>query len=240
MKFNEILFNVNEIYDSIEGEGVQQGKLTTFVRFAGCNLSCSWCDSKYALSVTRETKLMPALEVVKKLKYRNVTLTGGEPLFRDGIVEFIDYLCTHGYHVNLETNGSLPIKELNKIGGRKNLTIMMDCKSTSSNNRQTVKMDNFKRLKSWDGVKFVIASEKDFDEFMDMWENVIAPGYGLLKGPQYKVFLSSCFQDIYPKDLYALQVSGWERTKFKAEYEERVKLQLQAHKYIWPPEQRGV
>lgn len=155
------LFNVNEIYHSIEGEGVQAGKLTTFIRFAGCNLSCKWCDTKYALGINRETKLMSVPQIIKKIKYKNVTLTGGEPLFRDGAYEFIEYLLQLGYTVNLETNGSLPIKPLYRVANRENLRIMMDYKSRSSNNRATTKLENFSYLKEQDGVKFVIGSEDD-------------------------------------------------------------------------------
>lgn len=238
IKLEETLFNVNEIYNSIEGEGVQAGKLTTFVRFAGCNLACKWCDSKYALGINRETTLMSPAQIIEQIKFHNVTLTGGEPLFRSGIIEFIKFLLKKGYHVNLETNGSLSIKDLYRISGRENLTIMMDYKARSSNNRPTTKLDNFQYLTSHDAVKFVISSEADFNEFFDIWEKVIMPKRWF-KG-SYQVFLSSCFEDIYPADLYKLQAAGYERTNYKKEYEERVRLQLQMHKYIWPPDQRGV
>lgn len=239
IKLEETLFNVNEIYNSIEGEGVQAGKLTTFIRFAGCNLSCRWCDSKYALGITRETKLMSPAQIMQQVKHRNITLTGGEPLFRSGAIEFITYLLNKGYHVNLETNGSLPIKQLYRVPNRKNLTIMMDYKSRSSNRRPTTVLDNFNYLREWDAVKFVISSEEDFNEFYDIWENTISH-HRWISGNKYQVFLSSCFQDIYPADLYKLQEAGYERTAYKKEYEERVRLQLQMHKYIWPPDKRGV
>ena len=239
IKVEECLFNVSEIYNSIEGEGVQAGKLTTFIRFAGCNLSCKWCDSKYALGITRETRLMTFYQIMENVKYKNVTLTGGEPLFRDGIIPFIKYLLNNGYHVNLETNGSLPIDGLYRVSKRENLTIMMDYKSRSSNNRPTTRLDNFKFLRPWDAVKFVISNEADFNEFFDIWESLITAKSWYSEN-KYQVFLSSCFQDIYPADLYKLQAAGYERTAFKKDYEERVRLQLQMHKYIWPPEKRGV
>lgn len=240
-KLEDQLFRVNEIYHSIEGEGVQAGKLTTFIRFVGCNLSCKWCDTKYALGGTKEVKLMSAHDIMKQVKHRNITLTGGEPLFRDGIVEFIQYLLDEGYNVNLETNGSISIAPLRSLRHRDRLTVMMDYKSRSSNNRPTTKLENFKYLKKQDAVKFVIGSEADFAEFLDIWEHYIVPGsFVYFARADYKVFLSSCFQDIYPADLYKLQSSGLEITKHKKEYEERVRLQLQMHKYIWPPEQRGV
>lgn len=235
------LFSVNEIYDSIEGEGVQAGKLTTFIRFAGCNLACKWCDSKYALGVNKETKLMSISQIMQHVHHLNITLTGGEPLFRDGIIQFIQYLLYEGFNVNLETNGSLPVSPLNSLKHRNLLTVMMDYKVKSSNGRPTTLMDNFKYLKSHDAVKFVIASEADFQEFLDAWENYIVPGScAYFARRNYKVFLSSCFQDIYPADLYKLQEGGMKATKYKKEYQERVRLQLQMHKYIWPPELRGV
>ncbi len=239
IKLEETVFNVNEIYHSIEGEGVQAGKLTTFIRFAGCNLSCKWCDSKYALGINRETRLMTPAQIMEQVKFHNVTLTGGEPLFRSGIIEFIKFLLKKGYHVNLETNGSLPIKDLYRISGRENLTIMMDYKSRSSNNRPTTLMDNFAYLRKQDAVKFVIGSEQDFEEFLQVWENELTSKYWLCSA-KYQVFLSSCFEDIYPAELYKLQAAGYERTRYKKEYEERVRLQLQIHKYIWPADKRGV
>ena len=241
IKLETTLFNVNEIYDSIEGEGIQAGKLTTFIRFCGCNLSCKWCDSKYALDVNKESRLMTPAQIMEKVKYKNITLTGGEPLFRVGIVEFIRFLLAKGYHVNLETNGSLPIKDLYNIPGRDRLTIMMDYKASSSNNRLTTNMLNFKYLRSQDAVKFVIGSEADFNEFMGVWENTIMKTKSVAWWrPKYQVFLSSCFENIYPADLYKLQAAGYERTAFKEDYQQRVKLQLQMHKYIWPSNARGV
>ena len=240
-ELQDVLFNVTEIYNSIEGEGVQAGKLTTFVRFAGCNLSCKWCDSKYSLGVDRKTKLMTPWNIIKEIKHKNVTLTGGEPLWRNGIIPFIGFLLQQGYHVNLETNGSLPIKKLNSLPNRKHLTIMMDYKAKSSNNRPTTKLENFDYLKDWDAVKFVIASEDDFNEFLDVWENIISGRSIFYSGSRkYQVFLSSCFQQVYPDALYKLQCVGWMRTNNTREYEKRVRLQLQMHKYIWPPEMRGV
>ena len=235
------LFSVNEIYDSIEGEGVQAGKLTTFIRFSGCNLACKWCDSKYALAPGRETRLMTTSQIMERVRHSNITLTGGEPLFRDGIHEFMDYLLKQGYNVNLETNGSLFIGAINTLKNRKRLTVMMDYKSTASNNRPTTCLKNLDCLQDWDAVKFVIASEADFQEFMDIWNEYIGGRGRFYSGSKkYKVFLSSCFQEIFPQDLYRLQAAGLENTKFKKEYEERVRLQLQMHKYIWPPELRGV
>jgi len=239
IKLEETVFNVNEIYHSIEGEGVQAGKLTTFIRFSGCNLACKWCDSKYALGINRETTLMTPAQIMQQIKFHNVTLTGGEPLFRSGIIEFIKFLLNKGYHVNLETNGSLSIKDLYRISGRENLTIMMDYKSRSSNNRPTTLMDNFSYLRKQDAVKFVIGSEQDFQEFLEVWEHELT-SKGCFNHPKYQVFLSSCFEDIYPADLYKLQAAGYETTLHKKEYEERVRLQLQIHKYIWPPDKRGV
>lgn len=96
--------NVNEIFFSIEGEGKRTGELAAFVRLTGCNLLCSYCDTKFAFYSGHE---MTADEIADAVKdYRNVTLTGGEPLLQD-CHELLSLLRNH--EVNIETNGSIPI-----------------------------------------------------------------------------------------------------------------------------------
>lgn len=88
---------VNEIFDSIDGEGRRAGELTSFIRLTGCNLRCTYCDSIYTF---HEGEEMEIEDIVKKVSYKNVTLTGGEPLYQD-VHELLDGLTEHD--VNIET-----------------------------------------------------------------------------------------------------------------------------------------
>ena len=99
-----------EIFDSIDGEGIRTGQPATFIRLAGCNLRCSYCDTAYALFGEDEPCVyeeMTVDEVVKKVNpnYRRVTLTGGEPLISPEAAELVTRLIENGVEVNIETNG---------------------------------------------------------------------------------------------------------------------------------------
>ena len=87
---------VNEIFGSIDGEGLRTGELATFIRLAGCNLRCSYCDTDYALKANQGTE-MSIDEIIAKVKdigYRNITLTGGEPLIHKNVEKLIDELSS--------------------------------------------------------------------------------------------------------------------------------------------------
>ena len=95
---------VNEIFDSIDGEGKKAGQLATFIRLCGCNLRCSYCDTAYAFN---EGQHMDIADIIAQVSYPNVTLTGGEPLCQD-IHALLEGL--KGHSVNIETNGSMDIE----------------------------------------------------------------------------------------------------------------------------------
>lgn len=101
---------VVEIFDSMQGEGEFMGIMATFVRFAGCNLKCPFCDeaSKYG-----KAKEMTIEQIAEKCKQALVVLTGGEPTIQPGLTSLADYLMKHGYHVHIETNGTNYISNSN-------------------------------------------------------------------------------------------------------------------------------
>ena len=106
-------FKVVEKFISINGEGSKAGQLAAFIRFQGCNLNCSYCDSKYANSDDAKYSLMTEEEIINYLnenKIKNVTLTGGEPLLQKNIKSLIFELLKLNYNVEIETNGSVNIK----------------------------------------------------------------------------------------------------------------------------------
>lgn len=102
------LYPVNNIFESIQGEGIWTGIPATFVRLQGCNLRCLWCDTKETWS--DEDNYMTSEEILSKIHLKHVIITGGEPLLHD-LTELFDLLCKKGKKVHVETNGTQPWKE---------------------------------------------------------------------------------------------------------------------------------
>ena len=99
---------INEIFQSINGEVTawHQGSLTTFVRFSGCNLACSYCDAAYAKEINHELSVMDIYDILEKTGCKQVTLTGGEPAIQDDFAKLIEILDGTGYKITIETNGT--------------------------------------------------------------------------------------------------------------------------------------
>ena len=105
-------YEVVEKFVSINGEGTKAGQLAVFIRFKGCNLNCKYCDTKWANE--QETPSQPMtekeiLDYVLSTGVKNVTLTGGEPLLREGIENVITVLAENNLNIEIETNGSVSI-----------------------------------------------------------------------------------------------------------------------------------
>ena len=98
------MYPLVEIFESLQGEGRNTGRPVVFVRFAGCNLSCPWCDTdvsrRFALS------LEELVAEVKSFRAKSVILTGGEPTVQEGMPELVDALKSAGYWIGVETNGT--------------------------------------------------------------------------------------------------------------------------------------
>lgn len=216
---------VNEIFKSIDGEGLRTGELTTFIRLAGCNLRCSYCDTCYALKNSNGTK-MSVDEIVKKAKkmdYRNITLTGGEPLIHKDVDDLISKLCDNGFYVNIETNGSVPI---DKYILNKNILITMDYKLPSSGVEKNMNLNNLEKLRENDVLKFVIGKD-DFDKLKQVIEKYSIKSY---------IYLSPVFGEVEPFEIVdfmkIMHTQGIDTSKMR--------VQVQLHKIIWNPNERGV
>jgi 7-carboxy-7-deazaguanine synthase len=159
-KMKEKTIRINEIFYSIQGEGIQIGIPTVFIRTQGCPLSCSWCDTVYARNFVNG-KDMEISEIMRKVKdypTRYVCVTGGEPLLQKPVKVLINRLLKLGYNVGLETNGSATLKGLPK-----DLFISMDVKCPSSKMENRMDFANIKLLKHTDQMKFVLKDKKDYD-----------------------------------------------------------------------------
>lgn len=216
---------VNEIFKSIDGEGLRTGELTTFIRLAGCNLRCSYCDTCYALKNSNGTE-MSVDEIVKRAKkydYRNITLTGGEPLIHKDVEDLISKLCKNGFYVNIETNGSVPI---DKYISNKNIIITMDYKLPSSGVEKNMNLNNLEKLRKNDVLKFVIGKD-DFDRIKQIIEKYSIKSY---------IYLSPVFSEIEPFEIVdfmkIMHTQGIDTSKMR--------VQVQLHKIIWNPNERGV
>lgn len=216
---------VNEIFKSIDGEGLRTGELTTFIRLAGCNLRCSYCDTSYALKNSNGTEMSvdEIVKMAKKYDYRNITLTGGEPLIHRDVDSLISKLCENGFYVNIETNGSVPI---DKYISNKNILITMDYKLPSSDVEKNMNLNNLEKLRKNDVLKFVIGKD-DFDKVKQVIEKYSIKSY---------IYLSPIFGEIEPFEIVdfmkIMHTQGIDTSKMR--------VQVQLHKIIWNPNERGV
>ena len=205
---------VNEIFFSIDGEGKRAGQLAAFIRLTGCNLRCSYCDTKYSFDEGREMSAEKISDAVKN--FRNVTLTGGEPLIQN-CHELLTRLESH--EVNIETNGSIELSEYLKYA---NAFFTMDFKCYSSGTYDTMNYGNLKILRENDVLKFVVGDESDL---------ILAEKICTEYKPKAQIYISPVFGKIEP-----LQIVEF----IKRRHLENWKLQLQLHKFIWSPNERGV
>lgn len=214
-------FPVTEIFESIDGEGLRAGRLAVFVRFAGCNLRCSYCDTVYSQNHSDASEIFSEdglCKAVSAFGRRNITFTGGEPLMHD-IEGVVRRLCSEGMEANIETNGSMPLFTDRPDG----CFYTLDFKCPSSGiSPDKMLLSNYPLLIKGDAVKFVVGSEEDLEKAAEIAE--LIPSDAAL-------FFSPVFGKLSPERIVEFM---------RKNSLERFRLQLQLHKYIWPPEMRGV
>lgn len=217
---------VVEIFSSIDGEGIRAGLPVVFIRLYGCNLNCSYCDTPYS-HATEEDKAveMSVDEIVSRVcstTIPRVTITGGEPLIHQDIEKLIDRLVKLGIEVNVETNGTKPVPSKYQTGERRFLFFTMDYKCPTSGMEQAMDIENINSLKSCDVLKFVVGSEEDLNK-------ACAVLMAMHSDPQ--VYFSPVFGMIEPATIveYMMEHHMWD-----------CKVQVQLHKVIWNPNERGV
>ncbi len=220
-------YRVAEIFTSINGEGTRVGELAVFVRLCGCNLRCSYCDTMWANSMDAPHRAMTAEEIrdeVLSKNVRNVTLTGGEPLLHPGAGKLLE--CLFGedsLSVEIETNGSIFIGDY--ISSEKRPIFTLDYKLPSSGMESKMRFEeNLPYLERQDTVKFVSGSMEDLKRAA-----VLIRTHDLQN--RCNVYLSPVFGQIEPAEMVEFM---------KQENLNGVRLQLQLHKFIWDPNQKGV
>ncbi len=150
---------INEIFYSIQGEGVHIGIPMVFVRFTGCNLRCEWCDTKYAFFEGSQMNVEEVMKEIKKYRGRWVCITGGEPLLQEEVYTLIYQLLKEEYNILIQTNGSISLID---IPCEDTIFINMDIKTPSSKMQDKLLDSNLEILGKKDSIKFVIADEEDY------------------------------------------------------------------------------
>ncbi len=219
-------YRVAEKFVSINGEGSRAGELAVFIRLAGCNLRCSYCDTAWAWEDDCPGEAMTAAEIlayIRETGIRNVTLTGGEPLTSPGVLGLVQTITADpALSLEIETNGSVDIAPFAALPNRPIFTL--DYKLPGSGMEGRMHRPSFALLGTRDVVKFVCSDLADMARAAEVISEL-----GLLGRVQ--IYFSPVFGSIDPADMVefmrARRLSG-------------VRLQLQLHKFIWPPDARGV
>ena len=221
-----MVLQVVEKFISINGEGRRCGQLATFIRFAGCNLNCGYCDTAWANDRKVAFDPMTAEEVyayIKETQVTNVTLTGGEPLLQQDMGELLELLSQDPeLYVEIETNGSVLLSKFSDQENPPSFT--MDYKRPSSGMGRMMALENFDHLTEKDTVKFVSGSMEDLEKARELINK-----YKLTE--KTSIFISPVFGDIELESIVDFmkdnQMNG-------------VNMQVQLHKIIWDPNERGV
>ena len=209
---------VNEIFFSIQGESTYAGLPCVFVRLAGCNLRCTYCDTRHAYEEGERQMTGQVIEALKQYPASLVEITGGEPLLQEETPSLISALAEQGYKVLVETNGSVSIRGIDARA-----TIIMDIKCPGSGMSEKMMWKNIGLLRPHDEIKFVLTGQNDY-----RWAIEIMEKYSLQE--KHTVHMSPAFGVLEPHRL-----ASW-----ILEDSVNVRLHLQLHKYVWPAVERGV
>lgn len=209
---------VCETFTSLLGEGTRAGLPAFFIRLAGCNLRCSYCDTAYAYEGGERRTVAALVQEARETGQQRVLVTGGEPLLQEETPALLEELLREGLEVLLETNGSLSLQHLSPRVLR-----ILDLKTPGSGMSRHNFWPNLEFLTSRDEVKFVITGREDF-----VWVLDVLRDYRLHE--RLPVLISPAFGLLPPA-----RAAAW-----IVESRLPLRLNLQLHKYIWGPEARGV
>jgi len=213
------MLNISEIFCSIQGESSYSGLPCIFIRLAGCNLRCDYCDTTY--SHESDNNLSQS-EILKKIKtfepVKLVEITGGEPLLQPEVYGLFEILNQNDYTILLETNGSILLDIIPD-----NITKIVDFKCPGSGEEKSFLLENLEYInKEKDEIKFVLTDNYDYN-----WAKDLILKYNI---QNYKILFSPVSDKLVPQDL----------AKWIIEDKLNVRMQIQLHKIIWDKDKRGV
>ena len=213
------MVTINEIFYSVQGESTYAGRPCVFVRLTACDLRCSWCDTPYAFHEGRKVSVEDVVSQVRAYGCGLVEITGGEPLVQRDVYPLMSALVDQGHEVLIETGGHLSVAEVPEP-----IVRIVDVKCPGSGEAEKTHWPNLDALRAKDEVKFVIRDRRDYEYARDVVarHDLIPRVAAVLFSPVHGV--------LAPADLAA----------WILEDRLAVRLQLQAHKYIWTPDTRGV
>jgi 7-carboxy-7-deazaguanine synthase len=213
------MLTVNEIFHSIQGESSHTGRPCVFVRLTACDLRCSWCDTPYAFHEGTRMTVEDVVTRVREYGCDVVEVTGGEPLLQKEVYPLMERLLEEGRTVLLETGGHLSVDD---VPGR--VIRVIDVKCPGSGESDKVHWPNLERLRPTDEIKFVIKDRADYEFARGVVKKYDLPSKtaAVLFSPVHGV-------------MNARELAEWILADRLA-----VRLQLQAHKYIWGADVRGV
>jgi 7-carboxy-7-deazaguanine synthase len=210
---------ITEIYKSVQGESTWAGLPCTFVRLTGCHLRCIWCDTAYAFYGGSKMTVDAVVDRCSELDCSLVEITGGEPLLQKHCGSLAQALIDRGFTVLCETSGALPIDRLPAQAIK-----IMDLKCPGSGECEKNDWTNIERLSERDEVKFVIAGRADYE-----WSRDVVREHNLPARCR-QVLFSPVFGSVEARDI----------VEWILEDKLEVRFQLQMHKFIWDPAEKGV
>ena len=213
------MLTVNEIFHSIQGESTHTGRPCVFVRLTACDLRCSWCDTPYAFHEGRRMSVDDVVAHVREFNCDVVEVTGGEPLLQADVYPLMQRLLDQGLTVLLETGGHRSVEQVPA-----GVIRVIDVKCPGSGHAGATHWANLDRLRPADEVKFVIKDRSDYD-----YAREVVTKYDLVN--RCGAVLFSPVHGVLPPKALAAWILG-DRLP--------VRLQLQAHKYVWGADVRGV
>ena len=226
--------HIIEIYKSLQGESSYAGLPCVFIRLAGCNLRCVWCDSEYTFTGGRRMTQEGIEREVRRLSPSGglVEITGGEPMLQQReVVPLMQALCVAGYTVLLETSGERPLESVPPA-----VIKIVDVKCPDSGESDTFAMENLLSLQPHDEMKFVIASRRDY-----VFARDFTSGHELAAKVATVIFSPAFRKDAAgTRDASHCLLDPRELAEWMLEDGINARLGLQIHKFIWEPSMKGV
>lgn len=223
-----------ELYKSVQGESSFAGVPCIFVRFAGCNLRCAWCDSEYTFSGGKpftEDEVVAQIEALAPCKL--VEFTGGEPMLHaKELLPLMQRLLDAGYELMIETSGERPLAEVPKAVHK-----IVDVKCPGAGPAaNSFRIENLDALTKNDEVKFVLSDRVDYEfarDFIRTHE---------LQNKAGSILLSPAFQKTPSPQRTAdnMELDPRKLVDWMLEDGVPARLSLQIHKFIWEPQKKGV